>query len=44
MTAMQAQEPLTILIAEDSAADRLLLSTIVRLHRERNWIPICGKR
>ncbi|RON65689.1 fused response regulator/phosphatase [Pseudomonas fluorescens] len=27
---MQAQEPLTILIAEDSAADRLLLSTIVR--------------
>lgn len=30
MTAVQAQEPLTILIAEDSAADRLLLSTIVR--------------
>ncbi|WKV85279.1 fused response regulator/phosphatase [Pseudomonas sp. B24_DOA] len=30
MTPMQAQEPLTILIAEDSAADRLLLSTIVR--------------
>ncbi len=28
--AIQAQEPLTILIAEDSAADRLLLSTIVR--------------
>ncbi|QKV65684.1 fused response regulator/phosphatase [Pseudomonas sp. 43A] len=27
---MQAQEPLTLLIAEDSAADRLLLSTIVR--------------
>lgn len=27
---MQAQEPLTVLIAEDSAADRLLLSTIVR--------------
>ncbi|QXI07809.1 fused response regulator/phosphatase [Pseudomonas tensinigenes] len=27
---MQVQEPLTILIAEDSAADRLLLSTIVR--------------
>ncbi|MFI8644996.1 SpoIIE family protein phosphatase [Pseudomonas iridis] len=27
---MQAQEPLIILIAEDSAADRLLLSTIVR--------------
>ncbi|QXI19280.1 ATP-binding SpoIIE family protein phosphatase [Pseudomonas hamedanensis] len=27
---MQALEPLTILIAEDSAADRLLLSTIVR--------------
>ncbi|WP_331695146.1 fused response regulator/phosphatase [Pseudomonas sp. ZY71] len=27
---MLAQEPLTILIAEDSAADRLLLSTIVR--------------
>ena len=27
---MQAQEPLTILIAEDGAADRLLLSTIVR--------------
>ncbi|MBV4459640.1 fused response regulator/phosphatase [Pseudomonas sp. COR58] len=27
---MQPQEPLTILIAEDSAADRLLLSTIVR--------------
>lgn len=27
---MQAQDPLTILIAEDSAADRLLLSTIVR--------------
>jgi len=27
---MQAQEPLTILIAEDSAADRLLLATIVR--------------
>ncbi|VVN13438.1 Chemotaxis response regulator protein-glutamate methylesterase [Pseudomonas fluorescens] len=27
---MQAQEPLTILIAEDSAADRMLLSTIVR--------------
>ncbi|UST91728.1 ATP-binding SpoIIE family protein phosphatase [Pseudomonas siliginis] len=27
---MQAQESLTILIAEDSAADRLLLSTIVR--------------
>ncbi|MBX9407546.1 fused response regulator/phosphatase [Pseudomonas baetica] len=27
---MQEQEPLTILIAEDSAADRLLLSTIVR--------------
>ncbi|MCF4995143.1 SpoIIE family protein phosphatase [Pseudomonas syringae] len=27
---MQAQEPLTILIAEDSAGDRLLLSTIVR--------------
>jgi CheY-like chemotaxis protein len=30
MTIMQTQEPLTILIAEDSAADRLLLSTIVR--------------
>lgn len=30
MTPMLAQEPLIILIAEDSAADRLLLSTIVR--------------
>lgn len=31
MIAMQSSsEPLTVLIAEDSAADRLLLSTIVR--------------
>lgn len=30
MTAMQPVEPLTILIAEDSAADRMLLSSIVR--------------